>query len=542
VPVDIAGRLTTRQRVLLTVLLSTAAIVYAMPLGRRPIGIQDEARVVLLAQDTLRQGFQLPAHVRGAPYLNKPPLFFWSVALAGLPAGHSSDRNAPIPSIVAAVLTLLGVFAIGRQVAGIQTGFLALAVLGSSPGFFLHSHEVLPDMMFAAWLTWALVFLLRGLESLPPRPTHLTGFYLCVAGALWTKGLPCLMVIPAGVAAVAVTVGVRKLRLFRPVTGLAMVASTALPWVIPYARALERESSQAVSVWQAVIWYLDRVRHRPSPPFVDGLIDFLPWTLWLVPAAIWWRLTPDRQAYRPVLAWTAVFLLLLGLSVQQRARYMLPVLPLLALFVAASVTAAASRAQSLLRIHAIILVALLATGPAVAASLFLAPRPIVQTSMSAFLSAPPWERASLVGLVILGPAIALWTLQVQRSPSRALSWIAATLTLVLLVGAGVYSARQASAYPIRAFADHVRPHLERDAPVIAYPDANLVFDLYLDRSIVEVPKRDPVARRLERPAAGLVLLRAADWAAWRRSAHPSWCPVGDVTLETRSYVLVGSCR
>jgi len=528
--------------VLLIALLSAAAIVYAMPVGRRPIGIQDEARVVLLAQDTLRHGFRLPARVRDAPYLNKPPLFFWSVALAALPAAHASDRNAPIPSIVAALATLLGVFAIGRQVAGIETGFLALAVLGSSPGFYLHSHEVLPDMMFAAWLTWALVFLLRGLGSLPPRPTYLAGFYLCLAGALWTKGLPSLMVIPAGVAAVAVTIGVRKLLLFRPVTGLALVVLTALPWVIPYARTPERESSQAVSVWQALIWYLDHVRHHPSIPFVDGLVDFLPWTLWLVPAAIWWRLTPERQAYRPVLAWTAVFLFLLGLSVQQRARYMLPVLPLFALFVAASVTAAASRARSLLRIHATILVTLLATVPTVAVWLLLAPRPTVRTWMSAFLSAAPWERASLVGLVILGPAIALWALRVHRSPSRALSWIAATLTFVLLLGAGIYSARQASAYPIRVFADHVRVSLERDATVIAYPDASLVFDLYLDRSIVEAPNRDTVARRLESEAAGLVVLRAADWASWRRSAHPSWCSIGDVTLETRSFVLLGSCR
>jgi len=537
-----AARLTTRQRALLMALLSTAAIVYAMPVGRRPIALQDEARVVLLAEDTLRHGLRLPARVRDTPYLNKPPLFFWSVALAALPVGHTSDRNAPIPSIVAALATLLGVFAIGRQLSGIRTGFMALAVLATSPGFFLHSHQVLPDMMFAAWLTWALAFFLRGLESLPPRRAHLLGFYLCVGGALWTKGLPCLMVIPAGVAACAVTIGVRKLPSFRPVTGLALVALTALPWAIPYARTPDLEGSQAVSLGQGLIWYLDHFRHHPSVLFVDGLVEFLPWALWLVPAAVWWRLEPDRQAYRPVLAWMAVFLLLLGLSVQQRARYMLPVYPLFALFVAASVTAAASRARSLLRIHATILVVVFATASTVGAWLLLAPRPIAGASMSAFLSATPWERASLVGVVIAGPAIALWALLAHRSPSRALAWIAATLALVFLLGTGIYSASQPSSYSIRAFANHVRGSLERDAPIMAFPDASLIFDLYLDRSIVEVPRRDRVARRLESPAAGEVLMRVGDWAYFRRSAHPSWCSVGEVKLESRSYVLLGSCR
>ncbi len=185
---------------------------------------------------------------------------------------------------------------------------------------------------------------------------------------------------------------------------------------------------------------------------------------------------------------------------------------------------------------------MLATASTVGAWLLLAPRPIAGASTSAFLSATPWERASLVGVVIAGPAIALWALLAHRSPSRALAWIAGTLALVFLLGTGIYSASQPSSNSIRAFANHVRGSLERDAPIMAFPDAGLIFDLYLDRSIVEVPRRDRVARRLESPAAGEVLMRVGDWAYFRRSAHPSWCSIGDVELESRSYVLLGSCR
>jgi hypothetical protein len=110
------------------------------------------------------------------------------------------------------------------------------------------------------------------------------------------------MVIPAAVAAVAVTIGVRKVPSFRPVTGLGLVALTALPWAVPYVRSPDLEGSQAVSLGQGMSWYLDHFRHHPSVLFVDGLIEFLPWTLWLVPAAVWWRLLPDRQAYRPAFA------------------------------------------------------------------------------------------------------------------------------------------------------------------------------------------------------------------------------------------------
>jgi hypothetical protein len=398
--------------------------------------------------------------------------------------------------------------------------------------------------MFAAWLIWVLHFLLCGLGTLPPRRAHLAGFYLCMAGALWTKGLPVLLVVPATVAVFAVTVGVRKLPSFRPVTGLALVALTALPWAVPYALAPEhgRESSQAISIGQALIWYLDRFRHLSSVPFADGLVAFLPWALWLIPAVVWWRLTPDRQPYRPVLAWMVVFLVLLGLSVQQRARYLLPVYPLFALFVAASVTTAASRARSLVRINAAILIAMLVAALVVGGWLLLAPQPISGMSMAAFVSASPGKRAVLIGLLVAGPAIALWDLRVHRSPGRSLSWIAGALALVLLFEAKTYPVRLSADYPIRAFAEQVRGSLDPHAPLFAYPDANLAFDLYLDHSIAEVPARDAIATRLQSPAAEGLLLRVADWTALRKPAHPSWCSIGSVALGSRSYVLLGSCR
>jgi hypothetical protein len=138
--------------------------------------------------------------------------------------------------------------------------------------------------------------------------------------------------------------------------------------------------------------------------------------------------------------------------------------------------------------------------------------------------------------------IALWSLRGHRSPSLALSWIAATLALVFLLGSGIYSAGLASTYAIQAFADGVRGSLERNGPITAYPDGNLVFDLYLDRPIVEVTDRAEVARRLESQSAGELLLQANDWASLRRFAHPSWCSMGSVALGSRSYVLLGRCQ
>jgi 4-amino-4-deoxy-L-arabinose transferase-like glycosyltransferase len=542
-PVGKEARLTAPQRVLLLALLGAAAFVYTLPIGARLICSQDEARAALLAQDALRHGLRLPARVRDEPYLNKPPLFFWSVGLAAWPTGRVSHRVASIPSIASALAALLGVFAIGRRLSGTHAGLVALAVLATSPGFFVLSHSVLPDMMFAAWLTWALYFFLRALAAELPERAHLIGFYLCLAGALWTKGPPALIAVPAAVAAAVASRGFRRQPSLRPVVGLGFVALMALPWAIPYAMTPGHQRGQAISVGYGLAWYFDRYRHLSSIPLGDGLFAFLPWTVWLVLAAIWWRSTSasDRQAYRPMLAWMAVFLGLLALSVQQRERYLLPVYPLFALVVAGAVTSAESHARSIVRACAAILGVTLVVA-VVAGGWFAFGSPLLDVPIASLASGPLWQRALVVVLGVGGPTMALWDLRTHRSPGRAAWWIAGALACVLLIEARTYPARLAAQYPIRTFADRARAALDPGALLLAHPDANLAFDFYLDRPIAEVPARDAIVARLRGPAADAVLLRERDWLELSGIAHFTWCPVGRVTLSTRSFVLLASCR
>ena len=105
------------------------------------------------------------------------------------------------------------------------------------------------------------------------------------------------------------------------------MALDVLPWAIPYALTPEHASSQTMGASHAVTWYFDRHRTPSSIPLAGSLGEFLPWALWLIPVAVWWRLSSDRQAYRPVLGLVLVFVPPGGADVQQRARYLLPVYP-----------------------------------------------------------------------------------------------------------------------------------------------------------------------------------------------------------------------
>jgi 4-amino-4-deoxy-L-arabinose transferase-like glycosyltransferase len=77
----------TRSRHALVGILALAVLLPLIPAGRRVLWESNEARYPVLAQDILEHGRWLVPEIRGQLYLNKPQLYFWTIALVSLPAG-----------------------------------------------------------------------------------------------------------------------------------------------------------------------------------------------------------------------------------------------------------------------------------------------------------------------------------------------------------------------------------------------------------------------------------------------------------------------
>jgi 4-amino-4-deoxy-L-arabinose transferase-like glycosyltransferase len=150
-------------------------VVFALPVGRRPLANQDEARFALLAREAVEYHHWLLPRVRGVIYLNKPPLFFWSVAALAKPFGVVNDATAPLASLLAALAALLAVIALGHRLWDWTVGLTAALVLATAPFFYFMSHQVFSDMMMTAWLAWALYFLLTARQASAPT-RRLVGF------------------------------------------------------------------------------------------------------------------------------------------------------------------------------------------------------------------------------------------------------------------------------------------------------------------------------------------------------------------------------
>jgi 4-amino-4-deoxy-L-arabinose transferase-like glycosyltransferase len=510
----------------------------AIPAGRRPFWSQDEARFAVLARDMVEHGRWLVPEVRERPYLNKPQLYIWSIAALSMARGRVTEYTASVPSVLSAVATVGAVVAIGRLLWGWSTGLLAGLLLVATPAHFLSGHSVLPDPMLVAWLTWALWAYLAAAEG-AWSPGFMAAFYGCVAGALLTKGPVALVALLVAALATILTDGRRALGRMRPWLGAVILGLSALPWIVPYYLRARGTFPHGVVEDQYVRWVI----HNPAASGIQdigarlghlalALPGFVPWTLLLVGAALWWRHAPDRGRRR-VLVWTIAWWLATGLSGNFRTRYLLVVYPVFALLAAEFAATAAPRRGG--RLVAIILAA-----TAVVIAVF----PLAVSTIPGLLAGEDrvfvpdtsWERVTLSTLAVVGAALALAAAR-RRTPFAATVTLAVTSSALLTVEGLTYPPRYTRAYDIRPLAEIVRRADAPHAPVIGHPDLRLSYDFYIARPVIEVPTTEALLARLTDSAPALVVTSAERWAALAPRAGPGWRVAGTAVVGDRTIVV-----
>ena len=519
------------QRLAIPGVLLLAVVVFAVPAGRRPFWSSDEARFAVLAQDILDRGHWLVPHLRGDLYLNKPQLYFWSIALVSLPVGRVTELTAAIPSVASAVATVAAVMLIGRMLWGPLVGVLAGLILIATPPFYVFSHAVLSDVMMTAFMTWALYFLLRS-QGDGGGTGRLLAFYACIAAAVLAKGPAGLAALAAGLVAVAVTRGPTALRRLKPLTGLVVFAAAGALWFMPYLVQSRGGFVSRVLVGHYTTWYLDG---GLLPRLGQGLAlleNFMPWTVLLPAAVLWWRQRPDSS--RRWIGVVAIALtVVLGLAGHQRARYLLPIYPWLALLVAEFVGRAASGGSvRALRIGGGALTAVLAAGALVVPLL----SDLVKGDDRAYL---PDNGVELVVIVVLILAAALSVaLGTWRRAFVAGTAAAATLLAVVMIVEGVtYPPRYARANDLRALASAATRYTPPGAAVIAYPDARLSLDFYVGRPVIEAATPDDAAA-LVAQAPGAVVTARTHWLALAPLLPASSRVVASGQAGGREYLVV----
>ncbi|MBA4066173.1 MAG: dolichol-phosphate mannosyltransferase [Isosphaera sp.] len=321
-----------RRGSLLLVLLLPAAILY--PTLDFHLLEPDEGRYAQIPKEMLTTGSWVVPTLQGEPYLDKPPLTYWLVALSYQAFGVSPAAARLVPA-VCVHLTILAVYLIGRRSLGERAALWAALLLSVAPGFVCVARLLLLDGLLTLCVT---VSVLCGFEAVRTgvfRP----GWWLAAAVA---SGLGFLTKGP-----------ISEVLLFVPLWCYGMLSGTSArvrwPWYavffavvfavnVPWYLAMYRERPEFLGhfFWQHnVLRFLQPFDHlQPVWYYVPILVGgLLPGTILL--AALGWRLVRGDAGGSPA----GGFWLLAGLwcvfffscSGSKLPTYVLPAYPFLCL-------------------------------------------------------------------------------------------------------------------------------------------------------------------------------------------------------------------
>ncbi len=342
-------------------LVALGLLLFLPGLGSHDLWNPDEPRYAEVGLEMVHSGHWFVPHLNGRIYSEKPPLFFWEIgALAAIPK-VPVEWAARLPSVLAAIATLLLLFDLARRLLDHRAAWVATLVLASTTKFLWQGRVGQIDMTLLALFVAAMHRFVAGFVD--RRPERYLGIYVCSALATLTKG-PVGLLPLAGIAVFAWTTGRRPLlRELRIGRGLLIWLGIVLAWLIPAALIGGGEYFHTITFHQTVTRFLRPwEHHRPWYYYLTVLpADFFPWSLFL-PGALWigWRRSSgrDRIAFIWALSWALTLLVFFSLSPAKRTVYILPIYPALALVIAVAcseIEAAGRRWRAFLTVPAALL-------------------------------------------------------------------------------------------------------------------------------------------------------------------------------------------
>lgn len=339
-------------------LFAIAFFVLAAGYGLREPWPADEPRFVLVAKQMAESGNFLFPHRGAELYPDKPPFYFWLLALAHAVIG-SWRWSFLLPSLLAGLGTLWLTFDLGRRLWTPRAGWwAATAVLVSFQFVYqVKRAQIDPTLLFLTTLSF--YGLCRHLLLGPDWRWYWGACFAAGLGVI-TKGvgfLPLLALLPVMAMARWNWNGLappgRGNVLRWSLGGLAFLAAIAM-WLGPVLAVglgsgdpEHQQYLQNILFKQTAQRYADPWHHRePAWYFLQVVLLFwLPFALalpWLIkPWVRGWR-TRDAKVWLP-LSWFLLVFLFFSASAGKRDMYLLPALPALALAAAPFLEAIAAR-------------------------------------------------------------------------------------------------------------------------------------------------------------------------------------------------------
>lgn len=308
-----------------------ALVLYGLRLGARDLWNPNEPIYGEAVREMAARGSWLVPYVNGYVFGEKPILYYWLALLSAKLCGGIGEVALRLPSLVAGVLTVLGVHTLVRPYAGRRRAIVAAIVAMTLFGVWWNARFVQMDILVTATTLFVIVAVTRVWDhgAAPRRGWILAGV---VAGIGFLAKGPVAWVCPGLVlGAYAIATGrPREIARREVLWGAAAALAVALPWYLALGAAGRSDVLHEVLIRQNFARFVNPWDHaRPLWYYlVYFWVDMAPWAF-LVPLA--WVLPRPREPERRLALlswiWIAAIIVFFSLSKSKRSPYILPIAP-----------------------------------------------------------------------------------------------------------------------------------------------------------------------------------------------------------------------
>ncbi|MBA2654852.1 MAG: glycosyltransferase family 39 protein [Gammaproteobacteria bacterium] len=304
-------------------------------LGMSTYGIENvnEGLYAEIPREMLQLGNYVIPKLNFLPYIEKPPLFYWLIALSYKIFGISTWSARVVPATSAALICLSLVY-FGHVLRRNREGWLAAIILATSIGFVATARVLILDMALTLFFTLALFSFYSWYKS--NRVGYLRIFYVFFALAFLTKGMLALLIPLIGMLfLLSMQVSSKKMLACLDVVGISLLGAIIIPW---HYLAMHQ---QAGFIWdyfvnEQVFRFLGE--RTPNDYHTGPIYFYIPnILLYLFPWSLlsFLLLKPDKHLekslYRFLWVWFTLPLIFFSLAKAKGDYYMVVATPALAL-------------------------------------------------------------------------------------------------------------------------------------------------------------------------------------------------------------------
>jgi 4-amino-4-deoxy-L-arabinose transferase-like glycosyltransferase len=329
----------------IALLLGFGVVLYFLNLGQWDLWNPDEPRYAEIAREMVDRGDWILMHLNGQVYGDKPPLFFWLIALSSYLWQGFTSFSVRFPSALFGTLTILLTFFLGERLYSLRTGFFSGLILGTSLHFAYLCTRANIDATLTFFTTASFLCFYESHRRKVSHPEEgrrnlpIYGFYVSMALATLAKG-PIGFVLPllVSLSYLLIQKEYKEILRMKWLFGIPLLLAIVLAWYVPAVylggkdyveKNLFRHTTEAYSTgWthpQPVYYYL-----------YNFPMSFMPWSLFL-PGAIVYGFSKTtigkRKEFLFLLVWGIVIFTVFSLSRSKRSLYLLPLYPAASLMV-----------------------------------------------------------------------------------------------------------------------------------------------------------------------------------------------------------------